>query len=284
MGKRGCSAWIRAFQLLCISNAGASGRCQPGGVRRTETRVITGPIVNVSDSEMAGAACRGCLRRAGCESKTGAGSSWLRLIGRLAIGIERAQAEAELGVIYQRYRDAIAASRAAKWSADLRKRFIAQKFELRTAHGGWTNQYFAARRSRNQRSAAVSAGPAAAGRNGTKSWSETGISADLRRSPCWRGSLSAHGAEFPFEHRGEDLLPPLLLARDGLLGFKPLLQAQTGRRFAEAQDSGAVGQLDQEHFNVAFHGASVTLKPELFQHLVQRCGRMASLLCGASVW
>src|SRR5438105_7903297 len=38
------------------------------------------------------------------------------------------------------------------------------------------NAYFAARRSRNQRSAAVSAGPAAAGRNGTKAWSETGAS------------------------------------------------------------------------------------------------------------
>ncbi len=33
-----------------------------------------------------------------------------------------------------------------------------------------------ARRSRNQRSAAVSAGPAAAGRNGAKGWSETGTS------------------------------------------------------------------------------------------------------------
>ena len=39
-------------------------------------------------------------------------------------------------------------------------------------------RYSSARLSRNQRSAAVSAGPAAAGRNGTKGWSETGTSVD----------------------------------------------------------------------------------------------------------
>src|SRR6266571_3705431 len=59
-----------------------------------------------------------------------AGSSWLRLVGRLSNGVERRQAEAELGVIFQRYQDEFATSRAAKWSDDLRKRYFAQRFEL----------------------------------------------------------------------------------------------------------------------------------------------------------
>jgi len=44
-------------------------------------------------------------------------------------------------------------------------------------------RYSAARPSRNQRSAAVSAGPAAAGSNGTKGWGETETS---RRSDALR--------------------------------------------------------------------------------------------------
>jgi len=67
-----------------------------------------------------------------------AGTSWLRLVGRLSSGVERRQAQLELGVIYERYRDEFAASRSAKWSADLRRRYFAQKFELRPAHAGWT--------------------------------------------------------------------------------------------------------------------------------------------------
>ena len=68
-----------------------------------------------------------------------AGSSWLRLMGRLSMGLKRQAAEAELGVIYQRYRDEYAASRAAKWSADLRQRYFAQKLELWPGHAGWTS-------------------------------------------------------------------------------------------------------------------------------------------------
>src|SRR5205085_8461636 len=45
-------------------------------------------------------------------------------------------------------------------------------FPLRIANP----RHGSARQSRNQRSAAVSAGPAAAGRNGTKAWSEIGTS------------------------------------------------------------------------------------------------------------
>ena len=67
-----------------------------------------------------------------------AGTHWLRLVGRLSNGVERRQAEAELRTIYERYRDEFAASRAAKWSADLRRRYMTQKLELWTAHAGWT--------------------------------------------------------------------------------------------------------------------------------------------------
>jgi len=67
------------------------------------------------------------------------GTSWLRLVGRLSVGVERRQAETELAVIYQRYRDEFAASRAAKWSADARRSYFAQKLELLPGHAGWTN-------------------------------------------------------------------------------------------------------------------------------------------------
>ena len=44
-----------------------------------------------------------------------------------------------MGVIHERYRDEFAASRAAKWSADVRKRYFGQKLELWPAYAGWTN-------------------------------------------------------------------------------------------------------------------------------------------------
>ncbi|HKS38623.1 MAG TPA: ABC transporter permease [Verrucomicrobiae bacterium] len=68
----------------------------------------------------------------------GEGSGWLRLMGRLSPGIERAQAETELAVPYQYYRDEFAAARAAKWSAEHRQGFFALKFELRPGNTGWT--------------------------------------------------------------------------------------------------------------------------------------------------
>jgi hypothetical protein len=68
-----------------------------------------------------------------------AGTSWLRVVGRLSNGVERRQAEAELRVIYQRCRDEFAASRAAKWSAELRKSYSEQRLELWSAHAGWTS-------------------------------------------------------------------------------------------------------------------------------------------------
>ncbi len=66
------------------------------------------------------------------------GTSWLRLMGRLSAGVERRQAEAELAVIHERYRDEFAASRAASWSAEARRSYFAQKLELLPGHAGWT--------------------------------------------------------------------------------------------------------------------------------------------------
>ncbi len=66
------------------------------------------------------------------------GTSWLRLMGRLAPGVPRRQAEAELAAIHERYRDAFAATRAAKWSAEARRSYFAQKLELLPGHAGWT--------------------------------------------------------------------------------------------------------------------------------------------------
>ena len=66
------------------------------------------------------------------------GTSWLRLLGRLSAGVERRQAEAELAVIHERYRDEFAASRAANWSAEARRSYFAQKLELLPGHAGWT--------------------------------------------------------------------------------------------------------------------------------------------------
>jgi predicted permease len=66
------------------------------------------------------------------------GYNVLRLMGRLASGAERRRAEAELAVVFQRYRDQYAASRAAKWSVDERQEFFSHTFELRPGHAGWT--------------------------------------------------------------------------------------------------------------------------------------------------
>ena len=66
------------------------------------------------------------------------GSGWLRLMGRLSPGVEREQAEADLAVTYQHYRDEFAASRTAKWSAEQRRGFFALKFQLWPGHAGWT--------------------------------------------------------------------------------------------------------------------------------------------------
>ncbi|MBI2929232.1 MAG: ABC transporter permease [Verrucomicrobia bacterium] len=68
-----------------------------------------------------------------------AGTSWLRVVGRLSGSVERKQAEVELGVVFKRYQDEFAATRAARWSDEVRKRYFAQQLELWPAHTGWTS-------------------------------------------------------------------------------------------------------------------------------------------------
>jgi predicted permease len=63
----------------------------------------------------------------------------LRLIGRLAPGVERPQAQAELAVVHQRYLDNFAASHGAKWTAEQRTEIFSPKLELRSGHAGWTD-------------------------------------------------------------------------------------------------------------------------------------------------
>jgi predicted permease len=66
------------------------------------------------------------------------GSRWMRLMGRRSPGVGQRQAEAELAVSFQRYRENYLASREVKWSANQRKGFLAEKLELRSGHAGWT--------------------------------------------------------------------------------------------------------------------------------------------------
>ena len=67
-----------------------------------------------------------------------AGAQWLCLIGRRSPGVVQRQAEAELAVIFQRYRDNQLTTRGANWSADRRERFLAQKLTLQSGRAGWT--------------------------------------------------------------------------------------------------------------------------------------------------
>ncbi|MCW5559995.1 MAG: ABC transporter permease, partial [Verrucomicrobiae bacterium] len=66
------------------------------------------------------------------------GQQWLRLMGRRSPGVEQRQAEAELSMIFQRYRENYLTTRGENWSANEREGFLAQKFTLRSGHAGWT--------------------------------------------------------------------------------------------------------------------------------------------------
>jgi hypothetical protein len=68
----------------------------------------------------------------------------------LSSGIERGEAEAELGVLFKRYQDEFASSRAAKWSDEVRKRYDAQRFELRSACGARCELTWRERRDQNE--------------------------------------------------------------------------------------------------------------------------------------
>jgi predicted permease len=65
-------------------------------------------------------------------------SNWLRLVGRLSAGAERRQAETELSVLYQHYREEYAGTRAMDWSTEHRRGFFAQKLQLNSGHAGWS--------------------------------------------------------------------------------------------------------------------------------------------------
>lgn len=77
-------------------------------------------------------------REAQSERLKNEGQQWLRLMGRRSPGVGQRHAEAELAVIYERYRHDYVATRGANWPADQRERFLAQKLELLPGHAGWT--------------------------------------------------------------------------------------------------------------------------------------------------
>src|ERR1035441_262489 len=81
----------------------------------------------------------------------------------------------------------------------------------------------------------------------------------------------SRGTRFALQDGGENLLPVFLLAGDGLSGIKALFQAEAGLGLAQAEDAGAVRQLKEKPFDVAFHRASLSSKAEFCQHLVERC-------------
>ena len=62
------------------------------------------------------------------------GQQYLRLMGRLAVGVKQQQAEADLAVLYERYRDANVAARGANWTPDQRRSYLSQKLKLQPGH------------------------------------------------------------------------------------------------------------------------------------------------------
>ena len=68
------------------------------------------------------------------------------------------------------------------------------------------------------------------------------------------------------------MFPARLLPRDGLGGIEPLLQAQSRLRLAEAKDAPAIGELEQEQFDIAFHGRSLGGESEICQEQVEGSG------------
>jgi hypothetical protein len=59
---------------------------------------------------------------------------------------------------------------------------------------------------------------------------------------------SDRGVQFALQHGGKDLFPVFFLARDGLRGFEALFQAEPELGLTEAQDAGAVRQLEEKQF------------------------------------
>ena len=67
-----------------------------------------------------------------------AGSSWLRMMGRLSAGGNRRQAQTELDVIYQRYLAEFASTRQSKWTGEMLRAIVERKLELQPGNTGWT--------------------------------------------------------------------------------------------------------------------------------------------------
>ena len=61
-------------------------------------------------------------------------------------------------------------------------------------------------------------------------------------------TLSDRGVQFALQHDRKDLLPVFLLAGNGLRGIEPLFQAEPGLGLTEAQDAGAIRQLEEKQF------------------------------------
>ena len=80
----------------------------------------------------------------------------------------------------------------------------------------------------------------------------------------------SRGTRFALQDGGKNLLPVCVLAGDGLRAIKALFQAESRLGLAQAQDAGAVRQLEEKHFDVAFHGAILASKAKFCPHLIER--------------
>jgi putative ABC transport system permease protein len=65
-------------------------------------------------------------------------SWWMRIMGRVAHGGNRAQSQAELDVIFQQHLAEFAAANGARWSDDMRRWVIERNLELAPGNVGWS--------------------------------------------------------------------------------------------------------------------------------------------------
>ena len=96
---------------------------------------------------------------------------------------------------------------------------------------------------------------------------------------CAKPNCLSRNAQFALQHTRKNFLPAFLLLGHRLVGFKPLFQAQTRRWFGETQNAPAVRELEQEHFDAAFHVGNLILKTKLFQHFVEAGWRRCAVAC-----
>ncbi len=66
------------------------------------------------------------------------GSWWLRVIGRLRPGVSRAQAQAEMEVIFQQQINEVATARSANWTPTQRRNHFERNLKLDAGGAGWT--------------------------------------------------------------------------------------------------------------------------------------------------